>query len=59
MSAPQTPSLNLLGLSEHSTMQARPSTGVRNADVTMTNADAARMKPSNKRGPLLEMRPAR
>ena len=48
-----------LGPSEHSTTQTRPCTGVRNADGTMTNVDAARMKPSTRRGPLLARRPAR
>ena len=59
MSARRTPSLHLLGPSEHSTTQKRPPIGVRSADATMTNADAAKMKPSTRRGPLLERRPAR
>ena len=59
MPAPRTQSLKFLGPKEHSAKPTRTCTGVRNADGSMTNVDAARIKPSNRRGPLLARRPAR
>ena len=58
MPAPQAQSLKLLGPKELSTKPTRPSTGARSADGTMTSLDAATIKPSTRRGPLLARRPA-
>ena len=58
MPAPQTLSLNFPGPKELSTKPARPCFIERNSDGTMTNLDAARIKPSTRRGLLLARRPA-
>ena len=50
MPAPRTQSLNFLGPKKPSTKPTRPCTCVRNADGTMTNVDAARIKPSTREG---------
>ena len=58
MPAPQTQSLNFLGPKELSTKPTRPCFIERNSDGTMTNVDAARIKPSTGRELLLARRPA-